>query len=345
MKTLQRYITEKILINKNSKLAYNYYPKTKEELKDIINQMRETIYDLRPMAFDDIGWESAIDKLHHDIIDKNDINVTFDVENIKELDRISELAIYRIINEACTNVIKHAKAKHLKVEVHKVMEEIHINICDDGIGIKESDNKNHFGMTIIKGVAPCRVSRFATELNVILRLHLSKNIIDRRIRESNQIILHAHLPGRIHIFQLELTISVDGRLPRKKHRPVTGLILHTNRASLQNHLSTKRIRIDTESRSKHTHTNVIPCGHRKRRLRIMSHLEIRRPVQFHTPCPTAIFTSHGKFRAWLQPNSGAILQHLTNHAITGIDINLRESIDPTLAGESQSDEQEDRGGS
>ena len=37
MKTLQRYITEKILINKNSKLPYNYYPKTKEELKDIIN--------------------------------------------------------------------------------------------------------------------------------------------------------------------------------------------------------------------------------------------------------------------------------------------------------------------
>ena len=38
MKTLQNYITEKILINKNSKIAYNYHPKTKDELKDIINQ-------------------------------------------------------------------------------------------------------------------------------------------------------------------------------------------------------------------------------------------------------------------------------------------------------------------
>ena len=38
MKTLQHYITEKILINKNSKIAYNYYPKTKEELKDIIKR-------------------------------------------------------------------------------------------------------------------------------------------------------------------------------------------------------------------------------------------------------------------------------------------------------------------
>ena len=42
MKTLQNYITEKILINKNSKLAYNYCPKTKDELKDIINQKIES---------------------------------------------------------------------------------------------------------------------------------------------------------------------------------------------------------------------------------------------------------------------------------------------------------------
>ena len=33
MKTLQHYITEKILINKNSKIGYIYHPKTKDELK------------------------------------------------------------------------------------------------------------------------------------------------------------------------------------------------------------------------------------------------------------------------------------------------------------------------
>ena len=42
MKTLQNYIIEKILINKNSKIVYNYYPKTKEELKDIIKQRIES---------------------------------------------------------------------------------------------------------------------------------------------------------------------------------------------------------------------------------------------------------------------------------------------------------------
>ena len=42
MKTLQNYITEKILINKNSKIVYNYYPKTKAELKAIIKQKIES---------------------------------------------------------------------------------------------------------------------------------------------------------------------------------------------------------------------------------------------------------------------------------------------------------------
>ena len=42
MKTLQHYITEKILINKNSKIVYNYYPETTDELKDIIKQRIES---------------------------------------------------------------------------------------------------------------------------------------------------------------------------------------------------------------------------------------------------------------------------------------------------------------
>ena len=42
MKTLKNYITEKILINKNSKIVYNYHPKTKDELKDIIKQKIES---------------------------------------------------------------------------------------------------------------------------------------------------------------------------------------------------------------------------------------------------------------------------------------------------------------
>ena len=39
MKTLQHYITEKILINKNSKIVYNYHPKTKDELQELVKKL------------------------------------------------------------------------------------------------------------------------------------------------------------------------------------------------------------------------------------------------------------------------------------------------------------------
>ena len=43
----------------------------KKYIKKIIEDMRGTIYDLRPMAFDDIGWNAAIDKLKKDFKDKS----------------------------------------------------------------------------------------------------------------------------------------------------------------------------------------------------------------------------------------------------------------------------------
>ena len=42
MKTLKNYITEKILISTNSKISYNYHPKTKDELQDIIDKRIES---------------------------------------------------------------------------------------------------------------------------------------------------------------------------------------------------------------------------------------------------------------------------------------------------------------
>ena len=62
MKSLQNYITEKILINKNSKIVYNYHPETKEELKDIINQRIKSegnecdLNDIDTSNITDMSW-------------------------------------------------------------------------------------------------------------------------------------------------------------------------------------------------------------------------------------------------------------------------------------------------
>ena len=82
MKTLQNYITEKILINKNSKIGYIYYPKTKEELKDIINQKIESegnecnLNDIDTSNITDMSFLFKGSKFNGDISKWNVYNVT-----------------------------------------------------------------------------------------------------------------------------------------------------------------------------------------------------------------------------------------------------------------------------
>ena len=81
MKTLQQFITEKILINKNSKIVYNYYPKTKEELKDIIKQRIESegnecnLNDIYTSNITDMSWLFKDSNFNGDISRWNVSNV------------------------------------------------------------------------------------------------------------------------------------------------------------------------------------------------------------------------------------------------------------------------------
>ena len=82
MKTLQNYITEKILINKNSKISYNYCPKTTDELKDIIKQRIESegnecdLNDIDISNITDMSWLFEHSEFNGDISRWNVSNVT-----------------------------------------------------------------------------------------------------------------------------------------------------------------------------------------------------------------------------------------------------------------------------
>ena len=89
MKTLQHYITEKILINKNSKIAYNYHPKTKDELKDIINKRIKSegnecdLNDIDTSNITDMSWLFEHSEFNGDISKWDVSNVTFNIDIFK----------------------------------------------------------------------------------------------------------------------------------------------------------------------------------------------------------------------------------------------------------------------
>lgn len=125
----------------------------RRQVKRMITEMRETIYNLRPVMLDDVGWTAALDNLQ-DQLSKNsaDVKVCFDVDAVDTADGVTAISIYRIICEGCQNILKHSNAKSMIVSVKNIGASIQIHICDDGIGIGNPKHicKNHFGLKFMR---------------------------------------------------------------------------------------------------------------------------------------------------------------------------------------------------
>lgn len=122
----------------------------RKNIKHIIQNMRDTIYQLRPMSFDDLGWRLAIDRLEREIKEKSDIGVSFKVDDLEGVDPLILISVYRMIREACINVYQHAEADSLFVVVNRYEHQIDIVIRDNGRGYDvNTTRENHFGLQMM----------------------------------------------------------------------------------------------------------------------------------------------------------------------------------------------------
>lgn len=129
---------------------------TKKYMKDILAEIRETIYDLRPMSFDDIGLDITLNQLVDKIKTESNIKVSVMNQGILEesiSDNIVKLTLYRILHEACINVVKHGKATKLSIEFEKKDNILVIVVSDDGVGfdvkkVEEQQKQDNSGYGI-----------------------------------------------------------------------------------------------------------------------------------------------------------------------------------------------------
>lgn len=127
-------------------------------LREIINDTRQLIYNLRPMSFDDIGLditiERALDKLEY----SETKTVHFSVEGEPyQIKPIIGITLLRIIQEACSNAIRHADPTLIQVILKYEEDDISVVIMDDGTGfdVEASDTNSRednsgFGLSMMK---------------------------------------------------------------------------------------------------------------------------------------------------------------------------------------------------
>ena len=114
--------------------------------RTVINEMREIIYNLRPMSFEDIGIDVTIERelIRLENIGNIKINYTVNGKADDNIKPVISLTIFRIVQEACNNAIKHSKASSIDVVLNYNSNNIELSISDDGVGFDLDlyDNNN-----------------------------------------------------------------------------------------------------------------------------------------------------------------------------------------------------------
>jgi len=129
-----------------------------DEMRDLVagalEDVRRLVHDLRPLYLEDLGLLPALEMLAGDVGQAEDApQVTLDVVGPpRRLPADVELAVYRIVQEALSNVVRHAGATRAGVRVEFGDEALTLTVEDDGTGFAAPDTPHtlaragHFGL-------------------------------------------------------------------------------------------------------------------------------------------------------------------------------------------------------
>jgi len=100
-----------------------------------LQQVRNMSVDLRPAILDDLGLASALQWFLDRVAQRAGFQTHLVVEDLPaQLPQELATVCFRVVQEALTNVIRHAGASHVEVAVKRVDSELHLSIHDDGVG-------------------------------------------------------------------------------------------------------------------------------------------------------------------------------------------------------------------
>ena len=126
-----------------------------KNLKAVIEEIRNTIFDLRPMSLDDLGLKESFERLFSKL---KEMNRSFDFE--VEMDEIISdnevllMNIFRVVQEACLNAIKHSGGNKIKIVINQKNNYCYISIKDNGSSFSMEDvmskKDKSFGISIMK---------------------------------------------------------------------------------------------------------------------------------------------------------------------------------------------------
>ena len=116
-----------------------------------VESVRSIAEDLRPGMLDDLGLAAAIEWQVEKFQERNNIQCELSMNRDEfELDDRVATSVFRIVQEALTNVVRHAGASKVHVVLEQRDDEIHLEISDNGKGFQVGPKKGSYGLLGIR---------------------------------------------------------------------------------------------------------------------------------------------------------------------------------------------------
>ncbi|AIQ20908.1 MULTISPECIES: sensor histidine kinase [Paenibacillus] len=149
---LRTEIVERMLVKQEFALVQDEVIDLKGQVRYSLEEMRKVIFNLRPMALDDLGLIPTLRKYVHDYEEKTKIRTSFETRGKEHrLSSAMEAAVYRLVQEGLSNAAKHAFPSYVLVEITYQAQLIKIVVKDNGLGfnvkkVSEQSNRESFGL-------------------------------------------------------------------------------------------------------------------------------------------------------------------------------------------------------
>jgi PAS domain S-box-containing protein len=152
-----------------------------------MQRVRDLALDLRPSVLDDLGLPAAL-RWYADRFARNaQIEVHVSIDAIPDLEPEVETACFRVAQEALTNVARHARARHVWLDLHLPAEGLELRIRDDGIGFDGASARARAAGGASLGLLGMeeRISLAGGELVLVTRPGHGTEVIVRMREERN----------------------------------------------------------------------------------------------------------------------------------------------------------------
>lgn len=136
-----------ILLKTGKESTFN---ETINSLESTIKELKSILFNLKPSILEEMGLGPSLTSLVNKISDGSNVKGSLNIFGLeKRMDKKLELTLYRIVQEAINNILKHSEATEFSIQLIQKNDMIRILISDDGVGFQSANKKTNGGLGLI----------------------------------------------------------------------------------------------------------------------------------------------------------------------------------------------------